>query len=47
MTPPEVDVKVYGAWPWTLMIVSDRNEVLISSGLRDKIRIVAPPTDAP
>jgi thiamine biosynthesis lipoprotein len=29
------------------LIVSDRNEVLISSGLRDKVRIVAPPTDAP
>ena len=29
------------------VIVSDKNEVLISSGLRDKIRIVAPPTDAP
>ncbi|RPI52496.1 MAG: FAD:protein FMN transferase [Acidobacteria bacterium] len=29
------------------LIVSARNEVLISSGLRDKIRIVAAPTDAP
>ena len=29
------------------VIVSDKNEVLISSGLRDKVRIVAPPTDAP
>ena len=29
------------------VIVSDSNAVLISSGLRDKIRIVAPPTDAP
>jgi thiamine biosynthesis lipoprotein len=29
------------------VIVSDRNEVLISSGLRDKVKIVAPPTDAP
>ena len=29
------------------LIVSDKNEVLISSGLRDKVRIVAPPTDAP
>jgi thiamine biosynthesis lipoprotein len=29
------------------VIVSGANEVLISSGLRDKIRIVAPPTDAP
>jgi thiamine biosynthesis lipoprotein len=28
------------------VIVSDSNEVLISSGLRDKVRIVAPPTDA-
>ena len=29
------------------VIVSEKNEVLISSGLRDRIRIVAPPTDAP
>lgn len=29
------------------VIVSDRNEVLISSGLRDKVRIVSSPTDAP
>ena len=29
------------------VIVSDRNEVLISSGLRNTIRIVAAPTDAP
>jgi thiamine biosynthesis lipoprotein len=29
------------------VIVSDRNEVLISSGLRGKLRIVTPPTDAP
>jgi thiamine biosynthesis lipoprotein len=29
------------------VIVSDKNEVLISSGLRNKVRIVAPPTDAP
>ena len=29
------------------VIVSDQNEVLISSGLRDTLRIVAPPTDAP
>ncbi len=29
------------------VIVSERNEVLISSGLMHKIRIVAPPTDAP
>jgi thiamine biosynthesis lipoprotein len=29
------------------VIVSDRNEVLISSGLRDTLTIVAPPTDAP
>jgi thiamine biosynthesis lipoprotein len=28
------------------VIVSEKNEVLISSGLRDKLRIVAPPTDA-
>ena len=29
------------------VIVSDRNEVLISSGLIGRVRIVAPPTDAP
>ena len=29
------------------VIVSGKNEVLISSGLRAKVRIVAPPTDAP
>jgi FAD:protein FMN transferase len=29
------------------VIVSDKNEVLISSGLRGKVRIVAAPTDAP
>jgi FAD:protein FMN transferase len=29
------------------VIVSYRNEVLISSGLRDRVRIVAPPTEAP
>jgi thiamine biosynthesis lipoprotein len=29
------------------VIVSDKNEVLISSGLRDRLTIVAPPTDAP
>ena len=29
------------------IIVTARNEVLISSGLRGKVRIVAPPTDAP
>jgi thiamine biosynthesis lipoprotein len=29
------------------VIVSDKNEVLISSGLRNKLTIVAPPTDAP
>ena len=29
------------------VIVSDRNEVLISSGLKNRLRIVAPPTDAP
>jgi thiamine biosynthesis lipoprotein len=28
------------------VIVSDKNEVLISSGLRDTLRIVAAPTDA-
>jgi thiamine biosynthesis lipoprotein len=27
------------------VIVSDKNEVLISSGLKDRIRIVAPPTE--
>jgi hypothetical protein len=29
------------------VIVTDKNEVLVSSGIRDKVRIVAPPTDAP
>jgi thiamine biosynthesis lipoprotein len=29
------------------VIVSDTNEVLISSGLKHKLRLVAPPTDAP
>ncbi len=29
------------------VIVSDHNEVVISSGLKDHLRIVAPPTDAP
>jgi thiamine biosynthesis lipoprotein len=29
------------------VMVSDRNEVLVSSGLRDKLSIVAPPTHAP
>ncbi len=29
------------------VIVTDRNEVLISSGLRDRLTILAPPTDAP
>ena len=29
------------------VIVSDKNQVLISSGLKDKLRLVAPPTDAP
>lgn len=29
------------------VIVSDKNEVLISSGLRGRVRVVAPPTDAP
>lgn len=29
------------------VIVSDRNDVLISSGLRDRLRILAPPTDGP
>ena len=29
------------------VIVSDRNEVLISSGLKSRLRIVAPPTDGP
>jgi hypothetical protein len=27
--------------------MSDKNEVLISSGLAGRIRILAPPTDAP
>jgi thiamine biosynthesis lipoprotein len=29
------------------VMVSDRNEILISSGLRDTVRLVAAPTDAP
>jgi len=29
------------------VIVSDKNEVLISSGLRDAVTILHPPTDAP
>ena len=29
------------------VIVSDKNQVLISSGLKDKLRMVGPPTDAP
>jgi hypothetical protein len=29
------------------VIVSERNEVVTSSGLKDKLRIVGPPTDAP
>jgi len=29
------------------VIVSDKNEVLISSGLRGRVQIVATPTDAP
>lgn len=29
------------------VIVSDKNEVLISSGLKNTLTIVAPPTDAP
>jgi thiamine biosynthesis lipoprotein len=29
------------------VIVSDKNGILISSGLRDKLTIIAPPTDAP
>jgi hypothetical protein len=29
------------------VIVTDRNEVLVSSGLRGKLTILAPPTDAP
>ena len=29
------------------VIVSDKNQVLISSGLKDKLRSVGPPTDAP
>jgi hypothetical protein len=29
------------------VIVSSKNEVLVSSGLKDKLAILAPPTDAP
>jgi thiamine biosynthesis lipoprotein len=29
------------------VIVSDRNEVLVSSGLKDRLTMLAPPTDAP
>ena len=29
------------------VIVSDKNEVLISSGLRGRVKMLAPPTDAP
>jgi thiamine biosynthesis lipoprotein len=29
------------------VIVSDRNKVLISSGLAGRVRVLAPPTDAP
>jgi thiamine biosynthesis lipoprotein len=29
------------------VIVTDRNEVRVSSGLRDRLEIRAPPTDAP
>lgn len=29
------------------VIVSDENEVLVSSGLKDKIKMLSPPTDAP
>jgi len=29
------------------VIVSDKNEVLISNGLKDRLTLVAPPTDAP
>jgi thiamine biosynthesis lipoprotein len=29
------------------VIVSAKNEILISSGLRGRVRMVAPPTDAP
>jgi thiamine biosynthesis lipoprotein len=29
------------------VIVSDRNDVLISSGLRGKIQMLGPPTDKP
>jgi thiamine biosynthesis lipoprotein len=29
------------------VIVSDRNEVLVSSGLRDRLSVIAPPTDGP
>jgi hypothetical protein len=29
------------------VIVSARNEIAISSGLRDRLTVLAPPTDAP
>jgi hypothetical protein len=29
------------------VIVSDKNEVLVSSGLKDRLTILHPPTDAP
>ena len=29
------------------VIVSDQNEVLVSSGLRDRLIMLAPPTDGP
>ena len=29
------------------VIVSDKNEVLVSSGLRDRLAVIAPPTDGP
>jgi thiamine biosynthesis lipoprotein ApbE len=29
------------------VIVTDKNEVLVTSGLRDRLVMLAPPTDAP
>jgi hypothetical protein len=29
------------------VIVSEKNEVLVSKGLKDRFRLLAPPTDAP
>ena len=29
------------------VIVTDRNQVLVSSGLKDRLNVIAAPTDAP